>query len=365
MQPSSKFYSITRLITILGSQFEVVKYFNLLHDPYFQKLLNKDLINIANWKEANDFFGEHAGFIQGYHINNNVILGTKAWITLLDILQGINKKKFEEVHKGTPYYFSAIFYLKMEKYEDGLEFMDFGLSQDFKIHKRKDIVATPGWLYLTLYPSGGNDEGQAKFLNENLLNFIKLLNKFNIVTSIKELRSIATRKILFKRERARRSAWAILISQILEFNQNKQILRIAPLDLENQIKAHLSLVKMSLILETFLKKSVKSKSIFFKKWGKSFKIYSHPDLTLGDIYVALSIKSKNIPSKLTDFNYKMLYRWLLKVNPNDASLGFSIAKLIRNNVNHTFQDSSINEILYEKLFVTIFSVQVEVLRKFY
>ncbi|MBI3486225.1 hypothetical protein HY025_04800 [Candidatus Daviesbacteria bacterium] len=367
MLPSSKFYSINHLVTILGSQFEVVRYFNLLYDPYFQQLLNNDLLNITNWGEADHFFSEHAGFIQGFHKTNNVILGTKAWITLLDVIQSIDNMRFKEIHKGTPYYFSAIFYLKMEKYEDGLEFMDFGLSQDFRIHNRKEVTKAPGWLYLTLYPTGGNDEGQAQILNESLLNFIHLLSKFNILTSIEELRNIITTKILLKSERARRSAWASLISQILEFNQNKQILRIAPLDLENQIKAHLSLVKMSLILETLLKKSAKSKKINSKKphKNKAFKVYSHPNLALGGLYKCLSIGTKSILPQSKDFNYKILEKSLLKVTLNDVTLGYSIAILIRNNVNHTFQNSSINESLYEKLFITIFNVQIESLRKFY
>ncbi len=357
------------LISKLGNNFPVIKYFEALETEQFKHYAEEDLLKINDASDGDYFFGHHASFIQNYSNSGQYWLGIEAWLSLLDIVKKINPNKYKIIHKGTPYYMAGIFCLLEKKYEEGLEFIDFALSQDFKIHRRKALT-TPSGLYLLIaHPQCGNDSTQGEYLFNAINNFGNFINKtYRIQLDIIKLMKIISKKVLLCRERARRSAWASLLSQILSFEGNARILRIAPLSKENQTLAHLSLVKMSLILETLLKKSPISKRTNSHKTlnGNTYSVYNHPKLTLDKIYYDLNIEVDSIlESSLKTFDYKKINRLIRIEHVSSQKSSFLISRFIRNNVNHTFQNTMISEKAYKKLFVTLFNSQLYCLQSFY
>jgi len=382
MNTTSIFQSISYLNTILGDNFIIQRYFDLVSTNEFAKLLKVDLeIAVKDKSKLSDqFFEDHARYIQNYLPKALFEIGFMAWINLLKVACSVNKNAYLKVHKGTPFYHGAIFALKGRRFREGLQMMDFAVEEDFRWdteHKTKGALNKPATLYLKVaHPERGNDFYGGEELY-NSLNFI--LGRVNNLTganyTVRELKSVVQKKLILKRERARRTAWATLLSEVLDVQNNIDFLVVTPAGGEGQLKAHLSLASLTLVLETLIKKSPAAKKITpsnQKKAGNK-AIYNNDKVTINDLYTDIIQPKFNINilnAKLQKAESYSTYAELPKAlqnlqTPKWDIEAFKVAQDIRNDINHTFLNTRLTESAYSAIYLLILNAILAVLRGLY
>jgi hypothetical protein len=109
--------------------------------------------NISNPTEANDFFAKYGvGNVQ-----NGVSKPFErqlAYELLLDILNSINPEKYQNIHKGTPYYFIGWTAYQYRDFAKAIFYMDAAVSEDLKFLDIKSKVhTTPTLNFFLLQPT--------------------------------------------------------------------------------------------------------------------------------------------------------------------------------------------------------------------
>lgn len=340
------FQSTQHLLNTLGTTFPVANYFNEIETQNFKNLLSIDLQTINTTRRGDEFFEEHAVFIQSYHLNGQSYFGYRAWVQLLSVLQELNPNQFRSIHKGTAYYHAAIFALKANRFLEGLELMDYGYTIDLKTNP--NAFAAPGGLYIGLgYPNRGNDWDEGERLDywvRYTLNRLPISQNRHF--SILFLKSRAKKYFLTKRSGGRRSAWISLLASLLGRMEIQTFMKITPDYGESQTIPKFDLTSLCLILETLLTYSPEG-----KKRGS---------VMLDPLYQAL-IDSK-LPSvrshRQTVYNNLRILpysRWIKQIDYYISTydhevVAFSVAWVLRNKVNHIFLDKKISVELYNKIF---------------
>ena len=141
---------------------------------------------------------------------------------LLRTLKTDDPDKYEEIHKGTPFYFMAWTAFDLQNYERAVFYMDAAISEDIRKDPTK-WLENPGSKFLTL---SSLDDQVAKRITEKLRNEIeKELNRFN---TISKLEAITTEKLVEKfvkvlvQDKSKRSIITALYSFLLEYEDRFQ-----------------------------------------------------------------------------------------------------------------------------------------------
>jgi hypothetical protein len=363
------FESTIYLRNNLGTSYRVPDYLNLIYDPSFETLIRNDLNTIKTTKAADDFFAEHAVFINPSQFLDKPVIGIDLWLRLLERIEQSNPEIYSQIHKGTPYYHAGILSLFATKYLEAFEWLGYAFEQDIRLSNQE----TPA-IWLLSFDSRedhefvGMEYGKTKLLLcelEAIFKWIKLHDprfKYNEDT----LRGIAKAKILTATyTRPLLSAWASLLSIFLSHRDILRYLRIAPSSAEAQLSIHDALSNLTLILETLIKESP---SYPISGLNKDSQLGELLEKIIGPAFAIKWDNSKNslIQSSITKDYEKILGEISAAEHCDDKiAVAFTVAQRVRNKAHHLFHEKYLNEETFECLYYRIIYAILRVIFKFY
>lgn len=171
---------------------------------------------------------------------------------LLSIIQEDNPQKFEQIHKGTPYYFMGWLSFDLKNYEKAVFYMDSAIVEDI----RKDPIGwqnNPGNQFLTLSDNSQIAERMTKRLKELVESE---LTRFNSISNLSQLilTDFINKFILvLASDTNKHSIITALYSFILEFEDREKELQLRSSSGGSIEPALKYLFKGGLIFESLLK----------------------------------------------------------------------------------------------------------------
>jgi len=172
--------------------------------------------------------------------------------SLLEQLQKEDKIKYEQIHKGTPFYFLGWTAFDLGNYEKAVFYMDAAISEDI----RKDPVSwldNPAPQFLLLNSGGGAAIRITNILKEKVEKELSIFNsKFLCKISINDFVEKFV-KVLLINKKENRSIITALYSFILEYEDRENELKLRSVEGGSMESILTFLFKGGLIFESLLK----------------------------------------------------------------------------------------------------------------
>jgi hypothetical protein len=267
--------------------------------------------------------------------------------TLLSLLRERNRQKYEQVHKGTPFFFLAWLAFDLRNYEKALYYLDAAISEDVK-NAGQRWINLPGALFLKLTTQRHVAE---RVIEQIRTLLVEQLNRFN---SISNLSTISPDGFIDKfisrlmQDSSTRTIISALYIFLFEYKerQTELCLRSTEGSSLGPIIAHL--FSGGLIFESLLKNLYPTEDN-----GDRIK-------TLGKIYQTTAFQSDFESGVQTSAD--TLQEILDAVNDNSLLTAFCTTSRIRNTTGHNlvwdniFNSSQNYEILSNQIINAIFYV---------
>ncbi len=267
--------------------------------------------------------------------------------TLLSLLRERNRQKYEQVHKGTPFFFLAWLAFDLRNYEKALYYLDAAISEDVK-NAGQRWINLPGALFLKLTTQRHVAE---RVIEQIRTLLVEQLNRFNSISNLSTISSdgfidkFITRLMQDYSTRTIISALYIFLFEYKE-RQTELCLRSTEGSSLGPIIAHL--FSGGLIFESLLKNLYPTEDN-----GDRIK-------TLGKIYQTTAFQSDFGSGVQTSAD--TLQEILDAVNDNSLLTAFCTTSRIRNTTGHNlvwdniFNSSQNYEILSNQIINAIFYV---------
>ncbi len=351
---------------LLGKQFTLDDYRDLINSPEFADLTKKDLSLIKTWQASDKLFEEHTIFIMNTFLSGRQMLGIEMWLSLFERIEQIDPQNYQRVHKGTGYYHAGIYSLFSNHYDDAYQWFEYAFEQDIKTGR----FPTPGTssLWILLFdprenqPTKGMDYEYTKKIVCKINQFLSQIKLYDssFTQTDNSIRGIVKSKIVTDlATRSLRSAWSSLLASLLEYSDVERSIKISPRANEAQFKVNKFLVNLTLILETLIKKSPKASSISLNK-GEIGEIY---EKIVAPEYSWTYDKSKCfLVTNQINKDYSTILGEIKSAELVESKLAvsFTVAQRVRNASHHIFNEELITvEILRElslRIYYAIFSV---------
>jgi len=176
---------------------------------------------------------------------------------LLDILKADDLQKYQEIHKGTPFYFLAWIAFGLKDFEKAVFYMDAAISEDQrKVPNRplEEWINDPAGQFLTI-----NHQGNQVAKDITLQLGMEFQSEFSRFKKIHSLSKISINSFIndfilkIAQDKSKRSIITAMYSFILEFHDRYKMLQLRSCD-GGTIEPFLShLFKGCLITESLLK----------------------------------------------------------------------------------------------------------------
>lgn len=267
--------------------------------------------------------------------------------TLLSLLRERNRQKYEQVHKGTPFFFLAWLAFDLRNYEKALYYLDAAISEDVK-NSGQRWINLPGALFLKLTTQRHVAE---RVIEQIRTLLVEQLNRFNSISNLSTISpdgfidKFITRLMQDSSTRTIISALYIFLFEYKE-RQTELCLRSTEGSSLGPIIAHL--FSGGLIFESLLKNLYPTEDN-----GDRIK-------TLGKIYQTTAFQSDFGSGVQTSAD--TLQEILDAVNDNSLLTAFCTTSRIRNTTGHNlvwdniFNSSQNYEILSNQIINAIFYV---------
>jgi len=328
-----------------------------LHQWYFQLSGGRTFAEAKLVFENLQILGSHIGdnYFQSFGVGNMLAFADRpferfsCYEYLLEVCKDTDRAKFEEIHKGTPYYFLAWIALEIHDYEKATFYLDAAISEDIRV-EGNDIdkgLSRPMGQLLFLRPT--NDRGDrhvawrvTQELKDLLLS--ELIN-FKTTTGVEiKLDHFIEKfvKKLIKKDIQNRSIVSSLYSYILEYNDLYKMLKLRSKDKGTIEPVIMHLFKGALIFETLLK------TVYVKNYrGQKIE-------TLGGLYGNNSYKSKKYPNlkALSANSFRQLVSSIKRTKKLNLSVYFRNTTKLRNMTGHNLKWDDIFQSIdnYETLY---------------
>lgn len=328
-----------------------------LHQWYFQLSGGRSFAEAKLAFENLQILGPHTGdnFFETFGVGNTLAFADRpferfaCYEYLLELCKDVDNVKFEQIHKGTPYYFLAWIALEIHGYEKATFYLDSAVAEDIRVEGNniERGLSRPMGQLLFLRPT--NDRGEryvAWRVTQELRDLVlSELKDFKNNTAIEiELLKFIDKFVTFliKKDIKNRSIISALYSYILEFSDRRKMLTLRSKDKGTIEPVIIHLFKGALIFETLLK------AIYPKNdSGQIIK-------TLGGLYRNSTYKSKNYPNleKLTAKSFRQLLSSIKRTKKATLSLYFRNTTKLRNMTGHSLKWDDIFEDVdnYERLY---------------
>ena len=267
--------------------------------------------------------------------------------TLLSLLRERNRQKYEQVHKGTPFFFLAWLAFDLRNYEKALYYLDAAISEDVK-NAGQRWINLPGALFLKLTTQRHVAE---RVIEQIRTLLVEQLNRFNSISNLSTISldgfidKFITRLMQDSSTRTIISALYIFLFEYKE-RQTELCLRSTEGSSLGPIIAHL--FSGGLIFESLLKNLYPTEDN-----GDRIK-------TLGKIYQTTAFQSDFGSGVQTSAD--TLQEILDAVNDNSLLTAFCTTSRIRNTTGHNlvwdniFNSSQNYEILSNQIINAMFYV---------
>lgn len=229
-----------------------------LYTPQYiaQAKLMFSQINAKNHEIGNAFF-------EMYGIGN--VIGIKdrpyerfmEYENLLSELRKTDFEKYQDIHKGTPFYFLGWLAFQLKNYEKAVFYMDAALAEDKRVDKTKGWLSHPSGQFMMLDQEGNQI---AKEITRHLSNRVgHEIDRFNAVSTISQSGKLSM--VNFKEkfvaklilETDKHSIVTAFYSFILEYEEREQELFLRSRDGASIEPVLAFLFKGGLIFESLLK----------------------------------------------------------------------------------------------------------------
>lgn len=348
------------LIATLGTDFQLERYFALIQTQAFENEIKKDLELISNWQDADRFFEGHARFILSLNLYNQQGIGIEMWFNLLNRIYEISPQAYDRIHKGTAYYHAGIMSLLNYNYIEGFEWLDYAFEQDIPT-ERVGNEGCPAIWTLSFDPrlnkdTRPNDFGVTLSIRNKVNELLKKINSLESSFTLEEsdLRNKINMSFLnTTSNRVIRASWVAFIGNIMNKERTIRYLNIAPKSGEIQLLAHKTLVDLTLILESLLKKS---------NCASSCGVI--PTDTLGNLinkivpnkYSAINLTHGKLITTTIHQNYSQIIEDINTaeaVPENKLAIAFTLSNKVRNHSHHLFNMEYISKEVLDSLFIRI------------
>ena len=276
---------------------------------------------------------------------------------LLNMLRETNLSKFNQMHKGTPYFFLAWTAFDIGDYEKGLFYSDAAIAEDKRIPGR-DWKSTPIGNMLRL-----NIDNSVFRFDRRLINQIQsLINTFNKNYSvpIKQEQFVSSFVIPLAEDSRNRSIVTSLYSFILEFYDRKEMLLLRSVKGGTIEPFLMHLLKGTVIFESLIKEIAQKKSWVMDSGNENGKFIK----TLGNLNYCSTFTSKycKLDSNKTVNDLQDI---LNLIQLFDIHTAINTVYLLRNKVAHDLRWNDVfNDVTnYEKLFQQIINAIFIVIQK--
>ncbi|MFH1756538.1 MAG: hypothetical protein ABH969_00680 [Pseudomonadota bacterium] len=266
---------------------------------------------------------------------------------LLIKIQKDDPKKYESMHKGTPFFFMAWTAFEMGNYEKGLFYLDAAISEDKRASpKQEGWLKLPGGELLTLRLSNHPGFGLRKKIETALK---EQLNRFNRISGLPLIDiGLFIKKFVtpFYIDSLKTTLITSLYSFILEFDDRYSELKIRS-SVGGSVEPFIThLFKGGLILETLLKHLYPKIAIpHRKKMGEDVEV-------LGDIFYETDFKIQFCVVESKAASLREIYDG---ITANDIKTAFDTTARLRNTTGHNLIWQDVEDVLgnpekYRKLF---------------
>jgi len=259
---------------------------------------------------------------------------------LLKIIRDDDQTKYEQIHKGTPFYFLAWTAFDLKNYEKAVFYMDAAISEDMRKNPN-GWLNNPASQFLTLNPQG--DQAAIRITKHLKNKILAELSRFNGVSrqSCISAEDFVEKFVKeFVKQKKYHSIITAFYSFILEFEDREKELLLRSIE-GGSIEPTLTyLFKGGLIFESLLK------YLYPKEDNRTDDCK-----TLGDIFNTTNFKSDFITGIKTNAN---TLQEIVKTIGNDLQTAFNTTSKLRNTTGHNlvwddvFNKSDNFKILYEQ-----------------
>lgn len=302
---------------------------NFITIPELTRLLRETANKSSH--EASDFFNRF-GFVDEYwkkDYDQAFING----IELLNTCKRLDPKAFNQIHKGSPYYWIAISACMIHNYDKAIYFFSSAAEEDLRSLKKEhhldrlndNATLTPALLFMIADSENTNQAARelTKKLTDILNHFIDEYNKICKYSkyTLVNLQEHFLKRALSPKNKNLRSCITALLSFCLEWEYIQKLLIIKPTNYSNEV-FFLHLLKGCVVFETILRENPKNLSV------KSLRTLNK---VLNTIFIDLGLE------KIPDINSEDLKLTLIFLNSYDSSIhqAIEITGKLRNNIGHS------------------------------
>jgi|GEM_PF-1006936 len=322
--------------------------------------LKKTLKHCADNREDTEKFFNNLDYVENL-FNRNFSQALDQGIHLLDKLHALDKKSYEKIHKGSPFYWLGIAAFMMHDYSTGVFFFDAALSEDMRANAHPESNPTPAMFFIMLEDKNIN-QAALPLVKDTLAKLQAQINIYNnLPDRQKDILDLAIDEIrnhfLLLAITSKRENWSTLatsmISFLLEWNYRNTFmdLRVSNGTSEPFL---IHLLKGCVMFESLLRANPQEITLRTER------------PTLID-YLQTFQKELNIPNDIKTGNSDLdnIINNLEKT-PNEIKSYIEITGKLRNSLGHNISWSTkIDKLQYQKMFEIVFSSCLHVIACLY
>lgn len=263
----------------------------------------------------------------------------KAYELLLYILRKYNKEQYLKIHKGTPFYFLAWTAYQFSNFEKAMFYMDAAVSEDLRLHGKKDNYTTPSIAFFLLdqLPQAAGFLTLHISISSEINNTLKKFNTDSGLSITKENFVLKFVKSVIYSDKKHRSVLTALYSFILEYGLYQRLIFLRSSD-GGSIEPFINhLFKGARILESLLK---------MKGKGNDLKD------VISNIS-ALNINSKYLKGNKSLISAMNTYNDLINKKESIQNCNFAVSYIIRNTTGHSLLWA--DEFKTEETYLTLYN----------
>ncbi len=186
----------------------------------------------------------------------------RLWERTLGLLQATDQRRYNSIHKGTPFYFLGLASYLAEDFERALYYMDCALAQDRRLHSERWHLI-PSGMFVRLDEAPVNQYGRdlVHLSRQHLSEWNQRMTKAGgTALSVEAYRAKLVNHAM-QVDGSLRSAVTAFLSFLLEFPPRQTQLTIAPPEASSGEQFFLHLFKGGVLFETLLKTSPYGKAV--------------------------------------------------------------------------------------------------------
>jgi hypothetical protein len=284
-----------------------------LYTDTYKEIVLEDFRSLPDARTADTLFSQYAF---SRILAESPSAQIDAWEHILGIMESDNTDRYQDLHKGTPFYFMGMASYNCDDFEKALFYMDAALDEDLRSDKDEWSLRPAG--KFVLLDTENRNHAAISLVDRTRKEFEKVMTAVasagGLELTIEEFRNNLVRPAMVPAS-GKRSAVTALLSFLLEFSSRAKELSLARGKTGTGEPFFLHLFKGALLFETLLKTSTAGLAIqstnqkaTLDKLLKDPSIYSAFGFTSppqglgGDTFDDVLIAIKSDRNTTNDFN---------------------------------------------------------------